>query len=309
MSISSKSIAIIGLWLLALIWGSNFMLMKIAVWHISPTQVVLVRVAFGFIPVFAYALFKKEIKFAHVKHLHHFVVMSLFATVLNLYGFVKGTELLQSGIAGAMSGAAPIFAFIVAVIFLPQETFSIKKLFGITVGFLGVLLIANPFSNELKSFAIEGVLFMVMASVCLGASFVYSSRFISPLKLSASALTTYQLGIALIILLVVIDFDGLSNINKNTLVFSSVTLGLGFLGTGIACIIYYFIIDQLGAVKAASVSYITPVVALLIGSFIALEPIGKKEYFAAALITLGVYLLNNRTKRKAMNLREVTSTL
>lgn len=307
MSISSKTIAIIGLWLLALIWGSNFMLMKIAVEHVSPTQVVLIRVAFGFIPVFAYALFKREVKFAHVKHLHHFVVMSLFATVLNLYGFVKGTELLQSGIAGAMSGAAPIFAYIVAVLFLPHEKFSIQKVTGIIVGFLGVVLIVNPISNELTSFAIEGVLFMVMASVCLGASFVYSSRFISPLKLSASALTTYQLGIALIILLVVIDFDGLSSINKDTLVFSSVTLGLGFLGTGIACIVYYFIIDQLGAIKAASVSYITPVVALLIGSFIALEPIGMKDYFAASLIILGVFLLNGRKNKRATNLREITS--
>lgn len=305
MSISSKTIAIIGLWSLALIWGSNFMFMKIAVEHISPTQVVLIRVAFGFIPVFAYALFKREVKFSHVKHLHHFLVMSLFATVLNLYGFVKGTELLQSGIAGAMSGATPIFAYIVAVLFLPHEKFSIKKMYGIIVGFLGVVVIANPFSNKLTSFAIEGVLFMVMASVCLGASFVYSSRFISPLKLSASTLTTYQLGIALIILLVAIDFDGLSNINKNTLIFSSVTLGLGFLGTGIACIVYYFIIDQLGAVKAASVSYIAPVVALLIGSFIALEPIGMKDYFAASLIILGIFLLNGRLKKKATNLREL----
>lgn len=280
--------------------------MKVAVEYVTPTQVVLIRVAFGFIPVFAYAFFKKEIRFKHVKHLHHFIVMSLFATVLNLYGFVKGSELLQSGIAGAMSGAAPIFAYIVAVLSLPHEKFSKKKVSGIITGFISVVLIANPFSHELTPYAFEGVLFMVMASVCLGASFVYSSRFISPLKLSASALTTYQLGIALIVLLVAIDFDGLSNIYKNTLVFSSATLGLGFLGTGIACIVYYFIIDQLGAVKAASVSYIAPVVALLIGAFIAMEPIGVKDYFAASLIILGVFLLNGRLKKKATNVREVS---
>lgn len=291
--------AILGLWLLALIWGSNFILMKMAVEFISPTQVLLIRVAFGFTPVFAYAFIKQEVKFKHVKHLHHFFVTSMFATVLNLYGFIKGAELLYSGIAGAMSGAAPIFAYLIAVLCLPQESFSIKKLCGTGLGFCGVILIANPFTNESSPFVIEGAIYMAMASVCLGISFVYSNRFISPLKLSAAALTTYQLGIALIVLLITTDFDGINNINNNTVIFSFVTLGLGFLGTGIACIIYYFIIEQLGAVKAASVSYIAPVVALLIGSFIAMEPIGIVDYLAALMIIFGVVLLNSRIDFKS----------
>lgn len=131
--------------------------------------------------------------------------MSLFATAFNLHGFVKGIELLKSGISGAISDAAPIFAYIVPTVWKVFYQKGVRN-YG---GLFGVVLIANPISNELTSFAIENVLFMIMASLCLGALFVYSNRFISPLKRYASALTTYQLGIA--------------------------------------CIIYYFIIDQLGA--------------------------------------------------------------
>ena len=75
---------------------------------------------------------------------------------------------------------------------------------------------------------------------------------------------------------------------------AGLALGLGVLGTGLAFIIYYYIIDKLGAVSASSVAYIPPVVAIIIGVFLVGENIDPWEYLGAALILAGVVLVNKK---------------
>ncbi|MEQ8207133.1 MAG: DMT family transporter [Woeseia sp.] len=133
-------------WLtLGVIWGSNFIFMKLAVDHISPEQVVLARVALGFVPVLVYASIKRQIKLAHLKHAGHFIVMACLAAAIYYYGFVRGTALLPSGVAGAISGAIPLFSVIAAALFLRDEPLIVLKVLGLLVGFAGILMIARPF--------------------------------------------------------------------------------------------------------------------------------------------------------------------
>ena len=75
---------------------------------------------------------------------------------------------------------------------------------------------------------------------------------------------------------------------------AGLVLGLGVLGTGVAYILYYFIIDKLGAVSASSVAYIPPVVAIIIRVFLIGEKIDAWEYLGAALILAGVVLANKK---------------
>ncbi|MBN34424.1 MAG: hypothetical protein CMM46_06535 [Rhodospirillaceae bacterium] len=72
----------------------------------------------------------------------------------------------------------------------------------------------------------------------------------------------------------------------------------GVLGTGLATIIYYFIIDKLGAVSASSLAYIPPVVAMVIGVVLVSEPINAWEYLGAVLIMGGLVLVNRRPREK-----------
>jgi drug/metabolite transporter (DMT)-like permease len=65
---------------LGLIWGSNFIFVKWATESIAPSQIVLLRVFFGFLPVFFYAISQRALRASHLRYTHHFVVMSLLAT-------------------------------------------------------------------------------------------------------------------------------------------------------------------------------------------------------------------------------------
>ncbi|MGB1239604.1 MAG: DMT family transporter [Pseudomonadales bacterium] len=282
-------LAHIAFWALGIIWGSNFIYMKMAAVYVSAEQIVLLRVFFGFIPVALFALFSGAIKLSHLRHLKHFIMMALLATLAYYYGFAKGTSLLDSGIAGALSGSIPIFALLLALL-LKQARPSAANIAGLCTGFLGICLIAAPFDSTTHGASLEGSLYMALGSLSLGASFIYAKRFILPLGISGVALTCYQLGLALLVLLCTTELEGITRMAQDTHTLLGVILGLGTLGTGIAYLSYYYIIDKLGAVTAASASYIPPVVALFIGAVIAGEHIEVNDYLSASLI-LGAVVL------------------
>ena len=294
MKINLNHLPVVAFCLLGIIWGSNFIYMKLASKLITPSQIVFFRVLFGFIPVIIYSFYLGVLSWKHLKHAGHFLVMALLATTIYYYGFAKGTSLLLSGVAGAVSGAIPIFAFILSVLFVAEEKITKTKAIGILVGFIGVVAIGRPSEQDLMSTNLEGVFYMVAGSLSVGASFVYAKKYIIPLKISAVALTTYQLGFGLIILALVTDYSGIGNIWTEVHASVGLVVGLGLLGTGLAYIIYYYIVEKLGAIASSSVTYIPPVVALLIGSLLAGESIEMVDYAATCLIFFGVFLLKRK---------------
>ncbi|PPC75569.1 EamA family transporter [Pokkaliibacter plantistimulans] len=295
--------------LLGLIWGTNFIFTKWAGEVISPAQIVMLRVLFGFVPILAYALYRRELHWAHLRHSHHFLVMALLATVLYYLAFAKGTVLLLSSVAGMLSGAIPLFSFLTAMLFLRQEPINARTVLGMLCGFAGVVLIARPWSSLGGDINLQGVLYMILGSLSLGASFVYARKYITPLQLSPVALCTYQIGIGSVLVLLTTDTSGIAAFTASPRALWGMVLGLGLIGTGVAYILYYFIVAQLGAVKAAGVTYIPPLVALAIGYFWVGEPLATTDLFAVVLIMGGVYVLQSGKKGSASNRITATSTL
>lgn len=97
---------------LGVIWGSNFIFMKWATALVSPAQTEFLRVLFGFLPLAFMAWRAGVIHRAQLRHLPHFAVMSVLATSFYYYGFVAGTALLPTSVAGLLSGSIPIFTFL-----------------------------------------------------------------------------------------------------------------------------------------------------------------------------------------------------
>lgn len=285
-------------WLaLGLIWGTNFVLIKWSTEVASPMQVAFVRVFVGFLTVGSYALLTKQLYFNQLRHSFHFCVMAVLAAALYFYGFAEGTALLESGLAGAVSASIPIFSLIAAIIFLSDEKLTLNRASGLLIGLVGVVLIANPFDEETGESILLGVMWMILGSMSLGVSFVYARKFLVPLKLPAVALTTYQLGFASLILFGVTDKTGLAALNNDIASLSVLVVGLGIVGTGLAYVLYYFVVEKLGAVRASALTYVPPVVALFLGSALLEEPIEFIDYLATGIIFSGVLLISKQNKR------------
>lgn len=282
---------------LGIIWGTNFIFMRQASEWISPVQIVFLRVLCGFVPIAVMAWMQKAVRREHLKYTGHFLVMALLATVIYYWAFASGTSLLLSGVSGVLSGAIPLFSFIVAAIFLRQEKITVMRLCGLMLGFAGVILIAKPWQVSGESISLAGVGYMILGSLSVGISFVYAKKFLADKQIAPLALTTYQIGLALVILACITPFTGITAIAQDCTASLGLIIGLGLLGTGVAYLTYYYLILNLGAVVASSVTYIPPVVALIVGFLAANEQLGVTEILSMVLIMSGVFLLQRPSRR------------
>ncbi|WP_245220807.1 DMT family transporter [Pseudomonas batumici] len=225
----------------------------------------------------------------------HFAVMSVLATTLYYYGFVAGTALLPTSVAGLLSGSIPIFTFLCALLFLREERPTRRMAAGIALGFAGIVLSARPWEGA-NGVPLLGVIWMMVGTLSLGASFVYARRYLSPLNLAPLALATWQAGLAVLTLLILTDFHGITAISADLHATLGAIIGLGMLGTGGAFLIYYYIIQKLGPVRASGATYIAPVVAVIIGAVVG-EPVTGIELLALALILGGVVLVQTGQRK------------
>ncbi len=276
--------------LLGLFWGSNFIYMKWAAELITPAQITLLRVFFGFLPLALVAWRKQVIHRDQVRHLPHFFVMAVLATAFYYFAIAEGTALLPSGVAGVLGGSISLFTTIATLLFLRAEKPNALMLVGVLVGFAGIVLIARPWGGSNRTIDITGVFWMLAATTILGISYVYVRRFLSPHNFPPLALATWQTGLALLVLLLVVDRTGTGNILQNWHTAAGVAIGLGVLGTGMAFLIYYYLLQELGAVAASGATYITPNVALLIG-WATGEKVGIMEISAIILVLASIVML------------------
>lgn len=278
--------------LLGLFWGSNFIYMKWALAVISPAQISLLRVLFGFLPLAIVSWHKGVLRPSQLRYLPHFMVMAGVATAFSYFAGAKGTELLPSGIAGVLGGSAPLFTAIASLVFLRDEKPNGLMAFGIVLGLAGIAMIARPWTvfDADSAVSIAGVSWMLIAAMVFGLSYIYVRRFLSPINLPPLAIVTWQMGLALLMLLFVTDLSGVGHILQDWRATIGIAIGLGLLGTGVSFFLYYFVLQELGAVAASGAIYITPVVALLIG-WCAGERIGLVELLAAILILGGIAML------------------
>jgi drug/metabolite transporter (DMT)-like permease len=281
---------------LGVVWGSNFIYMKWATELVSPMQVAFLRVLFGFLPLAVFAWHRRVIRRGQLRHLHHFVVMAGAATAFYYVAIIKGTALLPSGIAGVLAGAIALFTALFSVIFLRHEKFNAMMALGVVLGFGGIVLIARPWEGAKSAIDLSGVCWLLASSMTLGLSYIYVRRFLTPANLPPLALATWQMGLALVMLYFVTDFIGMSRLFDDWQASAGVIVGLGILGTGAAFLIYYFLLDRLGAVASSSSNYLAPAVALLIGWAVG-ERFGLLEITAIVLIFVSIGVLQVGQRR------------
>ena len=277
--------------MLALAWGATFPLTKILLPQVDPAQVVLVRVVSGFLPLLIYSLVTGAIQLKHWRFVPHFVVMSFLGTTLYYLAYAFAASEMLSGLASVLSGTAPLFVLILAALFLPAERLTRAKVLGVALGFIGVSLIANPSMTDLGQASWLGVAYVLGGAAIFGASIVYARKFLAHLAIAPAALVTYQLGIATVVLAVVVPKGGLGEALADPVVLSALVVGLGLVGTGVAFLLYYFIVQRIGAVSASSATYLPPVVGLVISVALLGETVAWTGYVAMALILTGVWLL------------------
>jgi drug/metabolite transporter (DMT)-like permease len=278
------------LFVLGLLWGANFLFMRMAE-GLEPTQVVWLRLFFGaaalapFLPGALRSVHRDRRLWLHV------TVMSLAANVLTFHCFMEGARRLGAGLAGVVSGAIPLMTALLAAAALPGERLGRGKLSGLCVSSAGIMVIMAPW-HGVPAATWAGAGFMLAGAAGYAVAFVYARRFLSSSEgASPLGLAALQMAAATLLYAPLVQWSGMERLFGDWTTVVGVALGLGAFGSGAAYVVYYGLVRAMGAVAASSVTYLPPVVALGLGWAILGEAVGPGQVTGAALVLGGIALL------------------
>lgn len=274
--------------LLALIWGSSFLFIRIAVRQITPLDLVTLRVLFGSIGITAIALLRRPDLRMPRRAWALLVVIASVNTTIPFLLISWGEVSINSGLAAVLNSTTPIFSLLIAHVYLRDEPITGPRLGGVVVGFLGVLiLLSNSMGGagvQWAHLAGEGAVVAASLFYAIGAVMIRRSlRDVPPITTSTWVLwiSTVQC----VVLSLIFSPIPLGSLHGDTL-FAAIWLGL--LGSAVAYVLYYFLITNWGASQATLVTYVVPAIGLLLGALFLSEVVNWRVVVGFALIVGGI---------------------
>ncbi|WP_461128324.1 DMT family transporter [Spirosoma aerophilum] len=278
--------------LLALVWGSSFILIKRSLSVFPPEQVAAGRLVFAllfFSPFLARQSQQPDVRVAVRHRWVALLASAIIGFVIPAFLFAEAGAHLNSSLAGALNSLSPLFTLILGAVFFGQAL-KIRQVAGIFLGLMGSLLLV--FFSATGSFDINGyALLVVLATVCYGLNTNLIGRYLShlPALVSTAWLFAFAGPIAMLTLA---PTDFLSRVieSQNSWgLWALVTLGV--FGSGLMSIFFNRVMQLASPLFAASVTYLIPIVALLWGVLDG-ETIYIVQFAGMGVCLLGIWLVN-----------------
>lgn len=283
---------------LALFWGSGFLWIKVALRGLSPTQILFVRLALGAAILVAILYARGERLPGDRRTWLHLTIAAVFGNVIPYLLFALAERDVDSSVAGMMNATTPLWTVVITALAGQGKRLSGGQVTGLMLGAVGTVLIFAPW-NSGSQFTSWGALASLFAAFNYGVSFVYMGHFLAGRGVSSVALSAGQLlsasGIALLALPL---FGGLTAPQWRADAVASVVI-LGVLGTGLAYALNYRIIADDGAVAASVVTYLLPVVAVVLGALVLDEALTAHAVIGVVVVIAGVAAARRKPRRQA----------
>ncbi len=280
---------------LSLAWGSSFLLIKIGLDGLSPLQVVTARMVLGALTLAAVLAVRRIALPRSPRAWGHITVVSLLLCVVPFSLFAWAEQYIGSGLASIYNATTPLMTVAVTLVALRAERPGAAQLAGLLLGLVGVLVLLAPWRGLDLSGPLLAQLACLLATASYGVAFVHLRRFVSPLGLPAVSVATVQVGVGAVLLAVAAPLLAREPIDPQPAVVASM-IGLGVVGTGLAYIWNTNIVAGWGATAASSVTYVTPVVGVLLGATLLGEGITANQPVGAAVVIAGI--LVSRARRR-----------
>ena len=289
--------------LLALIWGASFLFIKLAVRDMSPATLVLSRAVLGAVTlglIFA-ARRQTPIPAGTRTRLLPFLVMAIFGSLLPWFAFGFGELSISSALASILNATTPLWTAVFAYWVTPAERPSALNYLGVAVGFLGTGIVIAP---DLIGHPLRATTLGTLAVAGAAASYAVAAlvqrrrlRGVSPLQVGF-----WQLALtAPLAFIVAFPTIGATRLGWTSII-AMLALGVG--GSGIAYLLYYFMMNTLGATRATTVTFLLPVTAVFWGAILLNESITLPILAGMVVILLGVFLTSRPRSPRATGLSE-----
>ncbi|MCR8671299.1 DMT family transporter [Agrococcus sp. HG114] len=294
------------LWIsLAVIWGSSFLLMKLGLEALHPMQIATLRIAVAAVTLVLLAAAMRVQLPRDARTWGLLAVCSLFLTALPFTAFVVAETRISSSLAGLGNAATPIATVLFALLLLPSDRLTPRKLAAVLLGLVGVVLIAQPWTSEAGP-DLVGFLIAVGGAASYGVGWTLNRRLLAhrevPGLAQPTALMVTGLPMVLLALLLWSSIEGWSPLGSHdpgALPLALLaTAALGVVGTGLAYVLQFEVVRAVGPTVAATVTYLIPVVAVGLGVLVLGERLGVWEVVGAAVVIGAGILVGQRPKAR-----------
>jgi drug/metabolite transporter (DMT)-like permease len=289
----SKSQSWLGLYIaLGIVWGCSFIFIKLGLEFLTPFGVAFGRCALGALALLVYLKIKGLSLVRDRKMIGHLWVVALLLNVIPGILFAWAETEVTSILAGIINAVTPLMTLIAIIVVSRNEKPTTPQVVGLLLGFLGVLIVLGAWKG-LADNPLWAILILLAAVTCYGFSFPYSRRFILPAQLKPEVMAATQVTLGAITLLPLFLINGIAK-NEYRLGPVLAMVALGVFGSGFAYIWNFIIMRDAGSAIASSVTYVTPLVAVLVGFIFLSEIPHWYEPVGAAIVLLGAAIAQGR---------------
>ena len=277
--------------ILSLIWGSSFILIKKGLVGLNSVQLASLRMIFAASVIYIYSY--NSIKKIPKKSWKWIVITAYLGTFFPVYLISYGQTEIESGLASIITTVTPINTLIIGIIFF-SLTFSIKQLLGLFIGLVGAVLLLYEASETNLNSNIYFSFFIYLTTVGYAASVNLIKKYLTNIPPEVETAGFFlSISPPAIIVLYFSDFTDLNF--QDPLILKSIffVLVLGVFGSAIAQTLFNKFVKISSPIFASAVTYTMPVVAIF-WALIDGEILSIMQFFATAIILIGVYLVNKR---------------
>ena len=278
---------------LGFIWGSSYLWIKIGLeGGLPPLTLIAGRLVLGGLFLAAVVAVARQELPRSPRMYGHLLVMSIVNIVVPFVLITVGEQTIDSALASILNATVPLTVIVLAPVFLPDERITPARVAGLAVGFAGVVLLVAPDLVNLGDADLTGELMLLGSSISYGVGNVYSRRHVHGLRPMIPAL--FQVAFAALIvvpLALVVDrpFETVTPAPEAIVA----VVWLGILGSGVAYLCYFTVLQRWGATRTSMVAYLLPVVGILLGALVLDDPVTLNRIGGTALVIAGIALVNS----------------
>lgn len=279
---------------LATTWGLSFFFIAVSLESFSAIGVAVFRNIFGAAALVVWSLVTKQ-KFVREKSI--WLKMLLLGFFLNAFPglmFALAEQLLDSSLAGILNATTPLFSVLFITLVFRSESITKNQVIGLLLGFVGVLVLFGNLSFSGSNVPL-GIGLILMATLGYGFSFPFMRRYLANTGYSSTSLATAQLLASVVLLSPLALTQPLSH-SPISAQSAAALFVLGALGTGFAYVWNFRVTSIVGSAIASTVTYLSPVVAVIAGWLLLGESIQVTTLFGAAIILFSAAIVQKRIR-------------
>lgn len=279
---------------LALLWGSSYLFIKIAVTEIPPVTLIAARVLGAAVFLHVVLLLRKERLPPDRRTWGMLGIQAIFNSIGAWTILAWGQQFVDAGLASVLNSTSPIFVYLFTAFFTRHEKLGRRKLLGVAMGILGVVLIVGVDALHGLGDQVAGQVACLTGAALYACAAIYGKRFGHISAAATAAGTMTWATVVLVPAALLLEKPWTLSPGAGAV---AATLALSIFSTGVALLLYFRLVQTLGSLGVASQSYLRAGIGVLLGTILLGETLSMPIAIGLAAAILGIALINWPTRK------------